>query len=92
MWKITSRWVPHDLTENQKWLRYDAAHTHLERYECEDEAFLLQIITIDETWTKAYKPQLKRQPNEWRRHRSLQRVTVWQTATNVKAMLIIAYD
>ena len=25
MWKITSRWVPYDLTENWKWLRYDAA-------------------------------------------------------------------
>ena len=33
MRKIASRWVPHDLTEMQKWLRYDAARNHLERYE-----------------------------------------------------------
>ena len=28
MRKTASRWVPHDLTEMQKWLRYDAARTH----------------------------------------------------------------
>jgi len=35
MRKIASRWVPHDLMEMQKWLRYDAAHNHLEHYESE---------------------------------------------------------
>ncbi|GBN17897.1 hypothetical protein AVEN_241614-1 [Araneus ventricosus] len=32
MRKIASRWVPHDLTEMQKWLRYDAASNHFESY------------------------------------------------------------
>ena len=49
--KITSRCVQYDLTERQKWLRYDAACTH---YECKGEAFLRRIITIDETWARAY--------------------------------------
>ncbi|PNF34053.1 hypothetical protein B7P43_G01170, partial [Cryptotermes secundus] len=40
MRKIATRWVPHHLTEMQKWLRYDAARNHLERYEREGEAFL----------------------------------------------------
>ncbi|GBL90081.1 hypothetical protein AVEN_135444-1 [Araneus ventricosus] len=40
MRKIASRWVPHDLTEMQKWLRYDAARNHFERYECEGETSL----------------------------------------------------
>ena len=52
--KIASRWVPHDLTEMKKWLRYDAARTHLERYEREGEVFLRRIITLDETWDKSY--------------------------------------
>ena len=64
MRKIASRWVPHDLTEMQKWLRYDAARNHLERYEREGEAFLRRIITLDETWAKSYEPQMKRQSNE----------------------------
>ena len=54
MRKIASRWVPRDLTEMKKWLRYDAARTHLERYEREGEVFLRRIITLDETWAKSY--------------------------------------
>ena len=73
-------------------LRYDTAHTHLMHYEHEGEALLWQIVTIDETWARAQEPQLKRQSKEWHLHGSLQKVTVRQTATNVKAMLIIAFD
>ena len=58
MRNIISKWVPHDLTEEQKWLRYEAAHVHLERYEHECKAFLRRIITVDETWAKAYEPQI----------------------------------
>ncbi|KAG8225422.1 hypothetical protein J437_LFUL004243 [Ladona fulva] len=47
MRKIASRWVPHELTEMQKWMRYDAAQTHLDRYESEGEAFLRRIVTLD---------------------------------------------
>jgi hypothetical protein len=54
--KIASRWVPHDLTEMQKWLWYDATRMHFERYEREGEAFLCHIITPGETWAKSYKP------------------------------------
>ena len=61
MRKIASKWVPHELTDAQKWLRYDASRTHLERYEREGDDFLRRIITIDETWAKSYEPQLKRQ-------------------------------
>ncbi|GBL95670.1 hypothetical protein AVEN_100221-1 [Araneus ventricosus] len=73
MRKIASRWVPYDLTEMQKWLRYDAARNHFERYECEGEAFLRRIIALDETWAKPYEPQLKRQSNEWRHYGSPRR-------------------
>ena len=36
---------------------YDTARNHLECYECEEEAFLRCIITLDETWAKSYEPQ-----------------------------------
>ncbi|GBO39828.1 hypothetical protein AVEN_207980-1 [Araneus ventricosus] len=32
MRKIVSRWVPHDLTEIQKWLQYEAARNHFGCY------------------------------------------------------------
>ena len=53
MRKIAFKWVPHDLTEQQKCVRYEAAHVHLEQYERKGEAFLWRILTTDETWAKA---------------------------------------
>ncbi|GBM74918.1 hypothetical protein AVEN_67646-1 [Araneus ventricosus] len=92
MTKIASRWVPHDLTEMQKWLKYNAARNHFERYEREGEAFLRRIITLDETWAKSYEPQLKRQSNEWRHYASPRRSKVRLNPRNVKVMLILVYD
>ena len=64
MRKIASRWVPWDFTEAQRWLRYDAAQTHLQRYGRDDDAFLRSIIVLDETWARSYEPLLKRQSND----------------------------
>ncbi|GBO09229.1 hypothetical protein AVEN_18492-1 [Araneus ventricosus] len=49
MRKIASRWVPHDLTEMQKWLRYKAARSNFQCYEREGKAFLRRTITLDDT-------------------------------------------
>ena len=54
MQKIASRWVPWDLTEAQRWLRYDAAQTHLQRYGRDGDAFLRRVIA------RSYVPLLKR--------------------------------
>ena len=53
MRKIAAKWVPHALTEQQKWCRYETCHIHLERYQNERENLLNNIITIDETWVRA---------------------------------------
>ena len=92
MRKTASRWVPHDLTEMQKWLQYDAARNHLERYEREGEAFLHRIITLDETWAKSCEPQMKCQSNEWHHYRSPRKSKVRQNPSNVKVMVILLYD
>ena len=46
MRKIASRWVPHDLTEMQKWLRYDAARNHFERCANVHTAFILVMFRL----------------------------------------------
>ena len=79
-------------TDVQKWQRYDASRMHLQRYEREGNAFLRRIIAIDETWAKSYEPELKHQWNKWRHHGSPRKQTVRPTPTNVKVMLILAYD
>ena len=73
----------------QKWLQYDAARNHLER---EGEAFLHRIITLDETWAKSYKPQMKRQSNEWRHYGSPRKSKVRQNPSSVKVLVILVYD
>ena len=49
MRKIAAKWVPHALTKQQKWCRYETCRIHLERYQNEGENLLNNIITIDET-------------------------------------------
>ncbi|PSN43656.1 hypothetical protein C0J52_16680, partial [Blattella germanica] len=81
MRKIAAKWVPHALTEQQKWNRYETCHKMLNR-----------IIAIDETWARAYEPELKRQPAEWRHQGSTRKRKVHQTPSPVKLMVILAYD
>ena len=47
MRKIAAKWVPHALTEQQKWRRSETCHIHLERYQNEGENLLNNIITTD---------------------------------------------
>ena len=61
MRKIAARWVPHVLTEVQKWHRWECARVHLERYAQEGVNFLHRIIAIDETWGRSYEPE----PETW---------------------------
>ena len=56
------------------------------------ERTLLNIITIDETWVRAYEPELKRQSAEWRHDGSLRRQKFHQNPSSVKLMVILAYD
>ena len=92
MRKIAAKWVPHALTEQQKWCRYETCRIHLERYQNERENLLNNIITIDETWIRAYEPELKRQTAEWSHEGSPRRQKFRQNPSPVKLMVILAYD
>ena len=80
------------LTEQQKWCRYETCHIHLERYQNEGENLLNNIITTDETWVRAYEPELEHQSAEWRLEGSLQRQKFHQNPSPVKLMVILPYD
>ena len=71
---------------------YEICGIHLERYQNEGENLLNNIITIDETWVKAYETELKCQSAEWRHEGSLQRQKFCHNPSPVKLMLILAYD
>ena len=56
MRKICGKWVPHHLTEVQKWTCYETCHINLERFQQEGQAMLNRIIAVDEAWARAYEP------------------------------------
>jgi len=65
---------------------------HLERYKKKGDAFLHRIIALDEAWARAYELEMKRQSNEWRHYGSPHKTKVRQNLSNVKVMVIFAYD
>ncbi|KAJ4450955.1 hypothetical protein ANN_02390 [Periplaneta americana] len=65
----------------------------LHRYQREDDDFLGRIVAMDETLTRSYEPNLKRQSNEWKHPGSPPRPKkVRPTQSAVKEMFIVAYD
>ena len=92
MRKIAAKWVPYELTEQQKWYRFETCRIHLERYQNEGENLLSNIVTIDETWVRAYEPELKRHSAEWRHEGLPRRQKFRHNPSPVKVMVILAYD
>jgi histone-lysine N-methyltransferase SETMAR len=82
------RWVPHELTQNQKNQRFAAAQQLLQRYQ--EESFLDRIVTCDEKWVSYKNPVNKKQwltPGEptpqtpkpdWRQRRVMLCVWWWR--------------
>ena len=53
---------------------------------------LNSIITIDETWVRAYEPELKHQSAEWIHEGSPRRQKFRQNPSPVKLIVILACD
>jgi histone-lysine N-methyltransferase SETMAR len=82
------RWIPHELTENQKNQRFTAAQQLLQRHQ--KQPFLDWIVTCDEKWVSYKNPINKRQwlsPDQpaiqapkpdWRQKRALLCVWWWR--------------
>jgi histone-lysine N-methyltransferase SETMAR len=64
--KVAAKWVPHQLSEEQKAARKRVAEEPLWCYEAEGEQFLNRIVAIDETWIRDFEPQLKSQSSQWK--------------------------
>jgi len=65
--KFCAKWVPKELTKEQKNNRLAICQRLLDRYANEGEAFLTRIVTGDETWVHHFAPESKRQTMEWKR-------------------------
>ena len=59
--KISARWVPRLLSDQQK-----TACVQIGALQKEGDAFIHRIVTCDETWVHHYTPETKRASKEWR--------------------------
>ena len=63
--KMSSRWVPHSLTDGQKGTRVEWCREMLQRFGTGNSRPVSEIITSDETWIYQYDPETKRQSSVW---------------------------
>ena len=83
--KPAALWIPHEISEVQQWHLY--AQALLDRYQREGDDFLGRIVAMDESWARAYEPNLKCQSNEWKHPSSSRRKKVRPAQCAVKVTL-----
>ena len=64
MRKLTVRWVPKSLSDEQMATRASVCSALLKRCRSKDD-FLLCLVTVDETWVHYYEPENKAQSRQW---------------------------
>ena len=64
MRKLTARWVPKSLSDEQMATRASVCSAFLKRFRSKD-GFLLRLVTVDETWVHYYEPENKDQSHIW---------------------------
>ena len=84
--KLSTLWIPNEISEVQQWHRYAVAQALLDRYQREGDDFHGRIVAMDETWARSYEPHLIRQSNEWKHPGSPRRRKVRPTQCAVKVM------
>jgi len=66
MGKLSAKWVLKCLNTDQKHQRCQSSEQLLEFFRCNPNDFLLQLVTMDETWLYHYDPETRQQSVEWR--------------------------
>ena len=61
MSKVSARWVPRMLTDDQKRSRLDSSRYILSRYEDNPGDLIDRVVTQDETWAHHFDPESKMQ-------------------------------
>ena len=64
MRKLTARWVPKSLSDEQMATRASVCSVLLKHLRSKDD-FLLHLVTVDETWVHYYEPENKAQSHQW---------------------------
>ena len=90
--KLSARWVPKALGENQLNQRADLSSVILSRIELNESQFFERIVTGDETWIYLYDPESKIQSKEWHPRGSSGPIKFKAERTVSKVMATIFWD
>ena len=64
MRKLTARWVPKSLSDEQLATRASVYSALLKRFRSKEDDFLSRLVTVDETWVHYYEPENKAQSRQ----------------------------
>ena len=64
MHKLTSRWVPKSLSDEQMATRASVYSALLKRFRSKEDDFLSSLVTVDWTWVHYYEPENKAQSRQ----------------------------
>ena len=66
MSKISARWVPRMLTDDQKTIHPYISGYLLSRYDDDPGDFIERVLSQDETWVHHFDPESKMQSKQWK--------------------------
>jgi histone-lysine N-methyltransferase SETMAR len=92
MSKVIARWVPRQLSSDQKATRVTNAKEHLSRFSREGDKFVNRIITGDEMWVHYSEPETKAQSKQWKRTGSPSPTKFKLSPSAGKVMLVAFWD
>lgn len=91
MKKLLNQWVPHVLTENQKYQRWHDAYDN--KCKCINPSwYLRRIIAIDESWVPSYTPLPRHRRRSWIRKGEPVEKVPKQELHERKVMLVAGMD
>ena len=64
MHKLTARWVPKSLSDEQMATRASVYSALLKRFRSKEDDLLSHLVTVDETWVHYYEPENKAQSRQ----------------------------
>ena len=64
MHKLTARWVPKSLSDEQMATRASVYSALLKPFRSKEDDFLSRLVTVDETWVHYYEPENKAQSRQ----------------------------
>lgn len=85
--KVSARWVPRMLTDENKKRRLEVSKVNLQILKRDPDQFCRRVLTMDETWVHHFDPETKRQSMSWKRPSSppVKKFRVARTAGKVMA-------